>query len=323
MTDTWQSRRAASCDRAVVIVWFAVLFGSFAAVSPAHAQAHLEARQAAAERKRADALAAAGHHAAAVGAYKNAIRLGAYDAEIQAHMGRSLLALGRAQEAVEALAEAVDRDPERLEYYMALGDACHADGDDACAARSYLYVLQSKPDPAAARAYEALHRDAFAHAYEFAPDRYEPDPPPFETSGPTFSFGIGAQYAQLGAHVAYDYRFMGTPFLLAPYLGGGCMPASTFQCGAVAGVMGKYGGENRWMLSAGYGLLGAAGVTLYGVPSVTSVNGFSFTAGREWLLDTSLFVRLLGGIAVRTDALASGTNRLEPEISIGLVVKPW
>lgn len=323
MTGTSQSRRPALHDRGFVIVLVAVFIAPFASISPLHAQAYLEAREAAAERKRADALAAAGNHAAAVVGYQRAIRLGARDAEIRARMGRSLLELGRAREAADALADAVDREPERLEYYVPLGDACHAAGDDDCAARSYLRVLASQPDPAAARAYDALHRDAFAHAYEFEPDRDDADPPPSQTPGPALSLGFGAQYAVLGAHLAYAYRFKGTPFVVAPYLGGGCVPGFTAPCGGVAGAMGMYGGENRWVLNAGYGLFDAVAITLYGKQSVTTVNGLSFTAGREWLLATSLSLRLLGGITVRTDAVASGMNRIAPDISIGLVIKPW
>src|SRR5262245_29347896 len=65
------------------------------------AQHRAEARknQAASERQRGDELAARGDHAAALVAYRNAVRLGDSDAATLANMGKSLLALGRPLEA--------------------------------------------------------------------------------------------------------------------------------------------------------------------------------------------------------------------------------
>jgi tetratricopeptide (TPR) repeat protein len=284
------------------------------------------AQRGVAESARATALAAGGRHVEALAAYREAVRLGDQSASTFSYMGQTLVALGRPGEAIGAFKDAITRDRDELDYYTQLGDACRVAGHVHCAASNYTYVLSMRPDAAAASGLASLSADPFAHAYEFARERESPDPPPAETSGLALSLGAGEQYAGLGFNAAFYLRSKETPFAVAPYAGVGYQPGKSFGTGVFggsAGAIAMYGRESRWLLNASYGLIGTRWLEVYGVTAVTAVYGVTFSLGREWALYTRWFLRLLGGVSITTDALASGMNRVAPELSIGLVLKPW
>ena len=166
----------------------------------------------------------------------------------------------------------------------------------------------------------------FAHAYDFsrhgaAPDEFHRG----ERSGAAIAVGIGAQYAGLGAHLAWYFVPAERAFAFVPYVGAGVayIGSADDVAGPVAGAMAMVGEIDRWILDASFGVLDARQLSLHGVSVATrAVYALTPSIGYEWMSSSGIFSRLLVGVPLFVDAKVDVFDTF-PVVTYGLGYKAW
>jgi hypothetical protein len=188
--------------------------------------------------------------------------------------------------------------------------------------------VDAQAAPASEHVVRASRSDPFAHRYEFSPGVWKADDVhPGERGGLSVAAGFGAQFAGLGAQIAYYYRAAPSR-LLVPFLAVGIAGnnVSGFQPGPAAGVLGMIGSEDHWLSAASFGLVGdvyrrgseppSGGIGFFTTGSASrALYAAALEFGREWMYRNGGLFRLTLGIYLIPDAASD--SWIYPSFSIG------